>query len=224
MKRSLILSLILTIPASGQNASANDIVKFLRALSGPSQPVAVHGPRGAVHADHHHGVPVQTVGRVDRHAHYGHGVPVAPLPTVNRRPGLSFNISFGSAPSRVALAQPALPVVPVIPAPVSVPAVHRIGEIVTCPVPLETCVVVKDACEMAPGAIPVAVAVRDPHLPAVGTRGCVERVVYVQVYVPQCPLKRCRVSPCGTKVRLDFGQYEVDLTTRNNLIEIDYDN
>ena len=33
-----------------------------------------------------------------------------------------------------------------------------------------------------------------------------------------------RVSPCKTKIRLDYGRYEVDIVSRGGVIEVDYDN
>ena len=101
---------------------------------------------------------------------------------------------------------------------------HQIGDIVTCPVVLEQHVVVKDCDEIAPDACPVVVAVRAPTLGRYRGRDCQERLVYVEVMVPPCPLQRLRVSPCKTKVRLDYGRYEVDITSRNGCVEIEYDN
>ena len=99
---------------------------------------------------------------------------------------------------------------------------HQLGDIITCPVPLATCVRVEDAHRIAPNAVPVIVAVRDPHLPPHHT-GCQEQLVYVEVFVPPCPLRRLTVSPCRTRIKMDFGHHEVDLCSRNGLIVVDYD-
>ncbi|MDG1896322.1 MAG: hypothetical protein P8J37_15575 [Fuerstiella sp.] len=99
----------------------------------------------------------------------------------------------------------------------------RLGEITTCSVPLETCIRIKDAAEISPDAVPVAVAVRDPHLGRCGSRGCVEAAVYVEVLVPTCPLQGLRVSPCRTKIRLDYGHHAIDIVSRNGVVRIDYD-
>ena len=98
---------------------------------------------------------------------------------------------------------------------------HQLGEIVDCRVPLANCVRIEDEGNIAPNAVPVVVAVRDPHM-------CVpeiqERVVYVQVFVPPCPLRGLTISPCRTRVSMDFGQYQVDIKSKDGMIVVDYDN
>ena len=224
---SAVTILSLTLPGT---ASANDIVDFLRAIQGP----APH--RGEVHHDDHQGhghrqatIPTRHAPSHNSHRH-SNRVPVQQFrtrrPVVSQRPGVSFQISFGNntipTPRTVLLPPPVLEVPPVPGSFGHLP--HQIGEIVTCNVPLEPHMIIKDACEVAPNAVPVIVAVRNPHLGRCGSRGCIESLVYVEVLVPACPLQRVRVSPCSTKVRLDFGQYEVDITSRNGFVEIDYDN
>ena len=98
---------------------------------------------------------------------------------------------------------------------------HQIGEIVDCQVPLATCVKVEDECNVAPNAVPIVVAVRDPQS---CHRGCQERISFVQIFVPPCPPREIRVSPCRTRLTMDFGQYEVDIKSGDGLIVIDYDN
>lgn len=154
---------------------------------------------------------------------------------------LSFRISSGD-PSvyRGNLDHPAAPtywpaaspqVIPIRPTPGHMPGYpvrqgfpvgHQLGEIVTYPVPLATCIRVEDSHRIAPNAVPIIVAVRDPHLPPHHT-GCQEQLVYVQVYVPPCPLQRLTVSPCRTRIKMDFGHHEVDIRSCNGLIVIDYD-
>ena len=97
---------------------------------------------------------------------------------------------------------------------------HQIGEIVDCPVPLATCVRVEDACNIAPNAVPVVVAVRDPNMCA---HECQERLAYVQVFVPPCPPRSISISPCHTRVTLCFGRYDVEIKSRNGVIVVDYD-
>ena len=225
MNRFLILSaVVISSTTFSVSASANDIVDFFRALNSPS-------PRYVPVRDNHgrdiHRTGFHSGDRHDDHHDHGHGSPAFSgrrAPVVTRRSGTSFSVSIGTGPVRVGVpvrtAGPPIPVLP--PAPVVVnpyPAVHHIGDIVTCPVPLETCVVVKDEDEIAPGAIPTVVAVRDPHATCANAP-----VVFVQVFAPPCPPQKVKISPCGTKVRLDFGRYEIDLVSRNNVIEIDYDN
>jgi len=100
---------------------------------------------------------------------------------------------------------------------------HQLGEIVTCNVPLESHVRVRNAHEIAPGAQPITVAIRNPHLPAWGSHGCVEQLAYVQVFAPPCPLRSMTVSPCHTIVVLDYGDWEITLRSSNGVIEVEYD-
>jgi hypothetical protein len=51
-----------------------------------------------------------------------------------------------------------------------------------------------------------------------------ERLVYVQIFDPACPLRDLRVSPCRTRISLNYGPYEVDIKSANGMIVIDYDN
>ena len=224
--------------ATTATSSANDIVDFFRAISGPPQIHHRHADSRRIergHRDHDHRaelIPVSSRRSRGRSVYdVGHDLNRRSLsrysssryrtsrPVSLRRSGVSFNVSLGH---NVA---PPPPVIPVAPGPAfgsfgHLP--HPIGSIVTCPVPIETCVRVKDLCEIAPGAVPVVVAVRSPHLGQFGS--CVEQVAYVEVLVPPCPLRRVRVSRCKTKVRLDYGRYEVDIVSCDGLIEIDYDN
>lgn len=119
--------------------------------------------------------------------------------------------------------QPPVQTFPVIPQQPVIAIPHELGEIVTCPVPIATCVRIEDPEKIAPNAVPVVVAVRDPNLPPHAAR-CVERLVYVEVCVPQCPLRSLTISPCKTKIRMDYGHYGVDIRSCHGEIVIDYDN
>ena len=217
--------LLMSVPAS---APANDIVDFLRAIQGYSNPRPVPPPPTLRRLDRQYDRDVRTAQRsIDRRYTERHRyTPPVAVP----RSSSSFRISFGNPWQPVAQPVQAVPPVPVIPPqpiiPHAGPAVlaHQIGDIVTCPVALEQNVVVKDCDEIAPNACPVVVAVRDPRLDRY-RRGhdCQERLVYVEIMVPPCPLQKLRVSPCKTKVRLDYGRYEVDIVSRNGCVEIDYD-
>jgi len=111
----------------------------------------------------------------------------------------------------------------VIPPVQMVHATHQIGEIIDCPVPLATCIRIKDPDHIAPDAIPTVVAVRDPNLCRHKCDCCVERVVYIEVCLPPCPPRKLRISPDGTYVCMNYGKYQVELTSRKGLITIDYD-
>ncbi len=157
-------------------------------------------------------------------------------PPSRRNSGLQISLQFGEngsrnprygAPVYVAAPRPVqvLPPVPVyqsVPAyPHGAPAPFQLGQFIDCQVPLATCVQVQDECNIAPSAVPVVIAVRDPNMCVHET---VERLVYVQIFVPQCPLRDLQVSPCRTRVSLDYGRYEVDIKSGNGVIVIDYDN
>lgn len=97
----------------------------------------------------------------------------------------------------------------------------EMGQFVECPLRLAACVFVEDECNIAPNAVPMAIAVRDPLS---CRHGCQERLICVQILVPPCPPQCVSVSPCRTRVSLDYGRYEVDIKTCEDHIVIDYDN
>ncbi|APZ94193.1 hypothetical protein [Fuerstiella marisgermanici] len=225
-------------------SSANDIVDFLRSISGPSQTHHRHAnvrsaDRGRHDHDHRTKVipvssrrsPGRDIHRHDDHRrddHGRHGIRHdfdrrspsryrSSRPISIRRPGVSFSVSLGSnvVPPPPVIAVPAGPTFGSF---AHLP--HPIGSIVTCPVPIETCVRIKGVRRIAPGAIPVVVAVRSPHIGQHGS--CVEEVAYVEVLVPPCPLRGAKVSRCGTKIRLDYGGHDINIVSRDGLVEINY--
>ena len=146
------------------------------------------------------------------------------------RSGLQVNLQFASngpsgagyAPPIYIPAQSSVPALPPVPVhPQIAPLPFQLGQFVNCQVPLATCVRVEDQCNIAPNAVPVVIAVRDPN-------SCVhdiyERLVFVQIFVPPCPLRNLQVSPCRTRMSLDYGKYEVDIKSVNGLVVVDYDN
>lgn len=237
---ALIISVVSAVP---QTSSANDILDFLRAINGaPANHRHVDARRGQLDPRLTH----LDLGRNDRgrssrfepvSIHRGHGldrgrgITTSPrFQPVTRRSGVSFSVNFGNAP---VLAQAPPPVIyPSVPGhlvlpPPPVPGSfghlpHELGQVVTCPVPIETHVEIRNACRIAPGAIPTIIAVRDPHLGNFRSRGCVEQLAYVEVLAPQCPLRSMRVSPCKTRIRLDYGKYEIDITSKNDCVVINY--
>lgn len=242
MTRRLAVLVALCLTSASQQASANDIIDFLRAVSGPQIPQH-YGYQHSYAPAPRYRVPQS---RFQQFPQQNRFQQVAPTPTVIQsglsrrpvtvtRPRSSFTITFGNQgvvrPAVQPVIQPVIqpvpqpPILPPAPTPVRgsfAHLAHQYGHFVTCNVPRFAHVIVKDKDEMAPNAIPVTVAVRSPHLGRFRT--CVEEVVYVEVWVPPCPLQRVRVSPCKTKIRLDYGRYEVDIVSRKGLIEIDYDN
>ncbi|MCA9049158.1 MAG: hypothetical protein KDA89_10550 [Planctomycetaceae bacterium] len=226
------LTIAATLVLSGSAAQANDIVDFLQALRGiPAQRTVRTVPvrRLATAHDHH--------GHYDEHDGHGRFSAVSPtghrynassrIPRLNvgSATRTSFSVTFGNSPVAVATPGPlVVPPAPVVVPPVPVlPAAHRIGEIVTCHVALEPCVEVRDMHRVAPGAVPTVIAVKDPHQGRFTNQTQPNQIVFVQVLAPPCPPQRVWVSRCGTKVRLDFGRYEIDLVSRNGVVVVDYD-
>ncbi len=98
---------------------------------------------------------------------------------------------------------------------------HEIGDIVHCPVVLEPCVRIEDPENIAPQARPVVIAVRDPRS-AEHHSGCDEGLVYVVAYVPPCPPDCITISPCGTRITLSFGDYDVKIHSCRGWVVVAY--
>lgn len=73
---------------------------------------------------------------------------------------------------------------------------------------------VKDRDNIYPRAIPKCIAIRAPHGP-----GC----VFVKVFVPPYPAREVDVEDGGRKLKLDYGDYEVEVESDDGRITIDYD-
>ena len=201
-------------------AQANDIVDFLRAISGPSYSAhdhvhQRHAQRPVTpHAGHAHGFHADRVPVIGgRHTHELH----RSRSIRSSRPSFSVSFNLGRPSPQVVQA----PVLPPPPEPGSfVHLPHQIGDVVTCPVPITTCVRVRNTHNISPCAVPSVLAVRDPNIGRFRT--CTERLAYVQVFIPQCPLRCMRLSPCKTRLRLDYGKYEIDIVSRNGQVNITY--
>ena len=95
------------------------------------------------------------------------------------------------------------------------------GSIVHAPVPVYDRIRVKDLDETHPHSNKVMVAVRDPN-------AC-DRNPHATVYVPVCMpphLPRgmsVEVKRGGEKMRMDFGDYSVDIESRRGVVTLDYD-
>ena len=247
------LSLVGLLLASTATTQANDIVDFLNAINGNSgrrtAPVAVQPVDDHDHEHGHGGVRTAS----ENNGAYGCETPYgsprirrSPVSTVNlrthqhvappTRSRTQIHLRFTSngqnnseyAPPLYIPAQhpvETLPPVQSYPAgpayPEIAPSPCALGHFTNCQVPLATCIRVEDECNIAPNAVPMVIAVRDPNMCVHETQ---ERLVYVQIFVPPCPLRDLRVSPCRCRISLDYGQYEVDIKSANGLIVIDYDN
>ena len=97
------------------------------------------------------------------------------------------------------------------------------GDIVDCPVPLFSRVKVRDRDNIHPRAVDIVIAVKDPNTCRHACTCCEKRSVFVPLCVPPCPLEKVKVSRDGTRMELDYGDYEVDITSRGGLITVDYD-
>lgn len=248
------MTLVALLLAATTTTQANDIVNFLNALNGTSgrrhAPVVVQpvGNHGHEHGDDvygnrgrsGHGQGMQ-FGSSGTHRPSVNTVNLRPnhyvAPPARRSNGLQVSLQFGSngnrnsgygSPVYVPAPRPVhmLPPVPVYPTmppvyPQVAPVPFQLGEFINCHVPLATCVHVQDECNIAPNAISVIIAVRDPNMCVHET---IERLVYVQIFVPRCPLRDLQVSPCRTRISLDYGQYEVDIRSGHGVIVVDYDN
>ena len=239
--------------ATAATTQANDIVNFLNALNGNSgrrnapvvvQPVGNHGHElgGAAFSNRGPG------GRGPAAQIASSRTLRPPVNTANLRPnfnaapqagrssGLQISLQFGAngtrnpgfvSPAYIPAPRPVqvLPPVPVFPAAPGhrhvAPMSFQLGQFIDCRVPLATCVHVQDECNIARNAVPVIIAVRDPNMCLHET---VERLVYVQIFVPRSPLRDLHVSPCRTRIHLDYGRHEVDITSVNGVIIVDYDN
>ncbi|QDT14832.1 hypothetical protein [Alienimonas californiensis] len=113
-------------------------------------------------------------------------------------------------------------------------------------VPLFTRVEIEDPDHVHPLAVRQVVAVADPRIPAppIGLaklfhrecKGCLHgcrecdalcddgcALVFVEICVPPCQPEEVKVTRHGYRVHLDFGKYEVTLTSRDGYVRVDYD-
>jgi hypothetical protein len=73
----------------------------------------------------------------------------------------------------------------------------------------------KDERNIAPCAVPTIVQVPDPCNPCC----CVN----VQICAPPCECPCIKVSKCGRKVKYDYGDYQVEITSARGKVIVDYD-
>ena len=111
---------------------------------------------------------------------------------------------------------------PVIGPPVVTGRHCQIGEFVTHPVPLFDCVRVEDRDNVHPAALPAVIAVRDPRLPS-HLPASLAPPVFVEICVPPCECNRVRISRNGSRIDLDYGEYEIQITSSRGRVSIDYD-
>jgi hypothetical protein len=90
-------------------------------------------------------------------------------------------------------------------------------------VALYPCVKYKDRRHIAPCAVPMCVAVRDPcdrhDRCSCGPPKC----VMVEICVPPCGCPKITSKHDGAKVRYDYGKYAVNITSRHGVVVVNYD-
>ncbi|MAT16812.1 MAG: hypothetical protein CMJ46_16255 [Planctomyces sp.] len=102
------------------------------------------------------------------------------------------------------------------------------------PMQLYHCVEVEDRHNIHPCAVTKIVSVLDPCPPACGSCGgcdscnscgtcCPRGCVFVQICVPPCGCPEVKVSRHGSKVKYDYGEYEVEITSDDGVVKVDYD-
>lgn len=86
------------------------------------------------------------------------------------------------------------------------------------------CVTYEDPQNIHPCAVRTVVAVKDPTCCRHRCDCCQPGCVYVEICVPPCcPYKYDVKRRDGSKVEYDYGDYEIELTSRNGVVHVDYD-
>lgn len=101
------------------------------------------------------------------------------------------------------------------------------------PVPTQTVqlypyVKYEDLDNRHPCAVTKIVAVPDPckrcrHHGRDCCQQCGPGCVYVQICVPPCGCPKVKVKRHGRKIEFDYGDYEVEIESKNGVVEVDYD-
>jgi|GEM_PF-832706 hypothetical protein len=81
-----------------------------------------------------------------------------------------------------------------------------------------------DKRHIAPCAVPMVVAVRDPCAHRDPCEACgPPKCVFVQICVPPCGSPKICTRHDGQRVRYDYGKYAVNITSRHGIVVVDYD-
>lgn len=86
----------------------------------------------------------------------------------------------------------------------------------------------EDPENVHPCAVTKIVAVPDPcarcrHHGRHRCAQCRPSCVYVRICVPPCGCPKVKVKHHGRKIEYDYGEYEVEIESKNGVIEVDYD-
>ena len=85
------------------------------------------------------------------------------------------------------------------------------------------CVKYRDRRHIAPCAVPMYVAVRDPCERHDRCLCGPPKCVLVEICVPPCGAPKITCHRDGTKVRYDYGRYAVNITSRHGVVVVNYD-
>jgi len=80
-----------------------------------------------------------------------------------------------------------------------------------------------DRRHIAPGAVPMYVAVRDPRERHERGLSGPPKCVLVEICVPPYGMPKITSRHDGTRVRYDYGQYAVNITSRHGVVVVNYD-
>ncbi|HXY36599.1 MAG TPA: hypothetical protein VEI07_20355 [Planctomycetaceae bacterium] len=81
-----------------------------------------------------------------------------------------------------------------------------------------------DKRHIAPCAVPMVVAARDPCAGKDPCSSCgPPKCVLVEICVPPCGCPKICVKHDGAKVRYDYGKYAVNITSRHGVVVVHYD-
>ena len=177
------------------SVSANDLVDFLNALHAISNAAAQRD-----HHDQHHRLAYRTASS-----------PYLIAPSYSRRDS-GIRISVGPQSSHSLFHSSRRPSS-------RIERHYHVGDIVTHPVRLSHCVRIRNPHRIAPDAIPVVMAVQDPHYRHVNDP---ERIVFVEVMLPQCELRRLDISSGRSRIRLDYEHFSVNIQSSNDVVTITY--
>lgn len=98
-------------------------------------------------------------------------------------------------------------------------------------VSLFQCVRVKDPDHIHPCAVPTIVQIADP-CPSCNNccdpcnpcaQCCAQPCVNVQICVPPCGCPKIKTRRNGHYVKYDYGKYRIEITSRNGVVTVDYD-
>lgn len=90
--------------------------------------------------------------------------------------------------------------------------------------PLYDCVKYHDRHNIAPCAVPMVVAVKDPCAKKDACGCCAPpKCVMVKICVPNCGCPKVCCKHDGARVRYDYGKYAVNITSKHGVVVVDYD-